>query len=480
MVRSERGLSTSSLPFSRRVLVGAGLATTGLWRLGASSAPALGARQEAASDPITWRLWLLDAVDDLRPAAPADPPSSEMDELLDYQSQRTDETTATVARWGSGPAVIPWVEIGLQLGDEFGLSGPRDARAQALLRTALYDTVLATLDAQGAYAREAPAVADSRLTPIEGVTSDGSSFPSLHAAVAGAASTVLTYLFPDAESGRFDALAKEAAESRLWAGANYPSDVEAGLTLGKAVGERAVARGQADGSDAQWDGSGRLTGEGSWVPTPPNFVETPVEPLGGTWQTWVLPSGDAVRPAPPPEYGSPLWEAELEAVQEATSNRTLEQVRIIEYWADKGPFRSFTEYALDLIERDGLDEAHTARALALMSVAQADAVIAVWDAKYTYWTERPITADPDLDMLLPTPPYPAYPSGFSAVSGSAAVVLAHLFPRAEVDLLASAAEAAAQRCWSGIHFPLDDDIGLQMGYRVGRLINKFARDDGAE
>jgi membrane-associated phospholipid phosphatase len=83
-------------------------------------------------------------------------------------------------------------------------------------------------------------------------------------------------------------------------------------------------------------------------------------------------------------------------------------------------------------------------------------------------------------MLLPTPPYPSYPSGFSAVVGSAAVVLGHLFPRAEVDLLASAAEGAAQRCWSGIHFPIDDDIGLEMGYQVGRLVNSVARDDGAE
>jgi membrane-associated phospholipid phosphatase len=60
------------------------------------------------------------------------------------------------------------------------------------------------------------------------------------------------------------------------------------------------------------------------------------------------------------------------------------------------------------------------------------------------------------------------------------VVLGHLFPRAEVDLLAAAAEAAAARCWSGIHFPLDDDIGLEMGYQVGRLVNTVARDDGAE
>jgi membrane-associated phospholipid phosphatase len=186
-----------------------------------------------------------------------------------------------------------------------------------------------------------------------------------------------------------------------------------------------------------------------------------------------------VRPAPPPAYGSPLWQAEPEAVQEATSNRTLEQVRIVNYWDAKGPIRAFTDYALDLIERDGLDDAHAARVLALMSVAQTDAAIAVWDAKYTYWTVRPITVDPDLDMLLPTPPYPSYPSGFSALAGAAAVVLGHEFPRAEVELLSSAAEAAAQRCWSGIHFPLDDDIGLEMGYQVGRLVNSVARDDGA-
>ena len=478
MTPIDRGLSVSPRLLSRRVLVGSSVAATALWHLGAT--PALGARQEASSDPTTWRTWLLDAVDEVRPSAPAGPASTEMDELLDYQSRRSDETAAIVARWGSGLAVIPWVLAGLDLADEFGFSGPRTARSQALLRTALYDTVLATLDAQGAYAREAPSVANPSLTPMDGVATDASSFPSLHAALAGAAGPVLTYLFPDAEPGRFDALAEEAATSRLWAGANYPSDVEAGLALGQAVGERAVARGKADGSDAKWDGSGRLTGEGTWEPTPPKFVETPVEPLGGTWETWVLPSGDAVRPAAPPEYGSPLWQAELEAVQDATSNRTLEQVRIVNYWADKGPFRSFTEYALDLIERDGLDDAHTARVLALMSVAQADAVIAIWDSKYTWWTERPITSDPDLDMLLPTPAYPSYPSGFSAVAGSGAVVLGHLFPRAEVDLLASAAESAAQRCWSGIHFPIDDDIGLEMGYQVGRLVNTVARDDGAE
>lgn len=468
----------SARSFSRRALVGSSLAAAALWPLGPSSAVAN--QQDAPADPTSWRTWLLTSADELRPAVPPDPTQAEIDELLDFQSRRTDDTAAMVARWGSGPAVIPWVVLGLDLSDEFGLSGPRDGHSQALLRTALYDAVIATLDAQAAYAREAPAVFDGRITPMEGVAAESSTFPSLHAAVAGAASTVFAFLFPDAEPGRFDALATEAADSRLWAGANYPSDVVAGLALGKAIGERAVARGMADATAADWDGTGRLTGEGYWEPTPPGFVEPPVEPLAGTWQPWILPSGDAVRPAPPPAYGSPLWQAELEAVQDATANRTLEQERIIGYWSSKGPFVAFTDYALDLIARDGLDDAHTARVLALMSVAQADAVIAVWDAKFTWWTVRPITADPDLDMMLPTPPYPSYPSGFSAFAGAAAAVLAHLFPRAEIELLSSAAEAAAQRCWAGIHYPIDDDVGLQMGFQVGRLVNSVARADGAE
>ena len=73
--------------------------------------------------------------------------------------------------------------------------------------------------------------------------------------------------------GPRQALAEEAATSRLWAGASYPSDVEAGLALGQEVGKLAEARGRADGSDATWDGSGQLKGEGYWEPTPPRFVE---------------------------------------------------------------------------------------------------------------------------------------------------------------------------------------------------------------
>jgi len=115
-----------------------------------------------------------------------------------------------------------------------------------------------------------------------------------------------------------------------------------------------------------------------------------------------------------------------------------------------------------------------------MGIAIADAEIAAWDGKYTYWTARPITIDPDLDVQFPTPPFPSYPSAHSTVSNAAAVVLAHLFPQDELDLLALATEAAASRSWGGIHFPIDNDAGTLLGRQVGYLVTEVARDDGAE
>jgi hypothetical protein len=67
--------------------------------------------------------------------------------------------------------------------------------------------------------------------------------------VAEVGSTVLAYLFRQESAGTFAALADEAATGRLLAARAFRSDIEAGQAIGRAVGERAVARGKADGSD---------------------------------------------------------------------------------------------------------------------------------------------------------------------------------------------------------------------------------------
>src|SRR5262249_30227869 len=128
-----------------------------------------------------------------------------------------------------------------------------------------------------------------------------------HAVVAGAASTVLAYLFPN-DAKFFNDKAEEAGRSRLLAGVQYPSDVTAGLALGRAVGELVIARAKTDGSDAEWTGT---------VPTEPGHW-TGTNPVGqtvGAWKTWVLTSGSQLRPGPPPAFDSAQEAAELAEVK---------------------------------------------------------------------------------------------------------------------------------------------------------------------
>jgi hypothetical protein len=94
------------------------------------------------------------------------------------------------------------------------------------------------------------------------------------------------------------------------------------------------------------------------------------------------------------------------------------------------------------IARDrGNSTRQNARLFALLSLAQADAAILCWEVKYRFNLWRPVTAiqgagedgnpltdaDPSWEQFLPSPPFPAYPSGHSAFSKASAQVLTHFF-----------------------------------------------------
>ncbi|HKG24986.1 MAG TPA: vanadium-dependent haloperoxidase, partial [Thermomicrobiales bacterium] len=237
-----------------------------------------------------------------------------------------------------------------------------------------------------------------------------------------------------------------------------------------------------DGADAVGNGEGP-SGPGVWEPTPPKFVDPPLEPMAGTWRTWVIADVAAARPAGPPPYGSAAWIAELTSVQEAVARRTPAQEEAARFWAGGAgtvtPGGLWIEIAHEQIRLHGLESAYAARALALTSVAIADAFVCCWDTKYAYWMARPITADPTLDALFPTPPFPSYTSGHSTISAASAV-LGHLFTFEATDLQAKAEEAKDSRLWAGIHFPIDNEVGAAMGGMVGRMVADLARNDGAE
>jgi membrane-associated phospholipid phosphatase len=425
-------------------------------------------------------MWLLGSPEELRPAAPGAPTQAEIDEVVQVQADATPETGEMVRKWGTGPANFPWTNLSFEFYTEFGTApGIPQSRFMAILQTAMHDAAIAAWDARLALARPGPAATDDRIVPAAGVNPEQASFPSEHAAVAGAAAAVLAYLLPDAEAGRFDALAIEAGESRIAAGAAFRSDIDAGLAIGQAVGELAVARAMDDGSDAEWDPSTRPTGPGTWQPTPPMFVDPPLFPLGGTRKTWVMTSSDQYRPIPPPEHGSPIWQSELEAVQDAAANRTFEMERAAVWWGTSSPVVHYTTWSQQLISRAGLGLPQAAQILADVNVAIDDALIGVWDGKFFYWYSRPITEDPEIVTAVPTPPYPAYPGGYSAVVGAASTVVGHNFPEAAVEMEKRAWEAACSRLWAGIHYPMDNDAGLALGRQVGRLVNARTRGNGA-
>src|SRR5437868_10561836 len=120
------------------------------------------------------------------------------------------------------------------------------------------------------YHRSAPAAVDGRVHPL--VDAVGvPSYPSEHAAVAAAAASVLSYLFPFEDTLAFHKLEKDAGESRIIAGVAYRSDVDAGYAIGRAVALRVIARASVDNSDAPW-GSVLPTEQYTWRPTPPKRV----------------------------------------------------------------------------------------------------------------------------------------------------------------------------------------------------------------
>ena len=123
----------------------------------------------------------------------------------------------------------------------------------ALLSVAIYDATLAAWDSKYAYNRPRPTAFDPSLTAAL-QNPQSPSYPSEHAVVAGAASTVLAYLFPD-KADDFKTRAEEAVQVWVQAGVHYPSDVKAGLELGRAVGALVVEWGETG-----WLGQDRKRG----------------------------------------------------------------------------------------------------------------------------------------------------------------------------------------------------------------------------
>jgi membrane-associated phospholipid phosphatase len=433
-----------------------------------------------------WHTWVLSSAQQIAVPAPPAPESAaaraDVDELRRVARTRTAAMAQRARAAAHRSPIEPWMNVNFELVANRAKNPVAASRAYGLLSVAMYDATVAAWNAKYRYRRSAPRDVGALAAP-----GPDPSYPSEHAVIAGAASRVLAYLYPERPAARLDAMAQRLARERVVAGLNYPSDTRAGLALGRAVGDAIIAHARHDGADRTWDGVRPRT-KGSWEP-PPGSLARPVSPMGGTWHTWVMTSGHEFRPPPFPAYGSPAYRAQAQAVADAKLHLTPQQRRAALFWAGgQGtalPPGIWNQVVLGYLRREPESLPRETRVLALLNVAQADAGVASWDAKYAYWVTRPQNAIRDLGIdrrwkpLIKTPFFPAYISGHATYSGAAGEVMAYLFPKDAKLFRAKAKEAADSRVWGGIHYPLDGSEGLKVGRRIGALVVAQARKDGA-
>jgi hypothetical protein len=321
---------------------------------------------------------------------------------------------------------------------------------------------------------------------------------SVTAAAAQSAYTALVALLPN-QKAQFDAL----LESSLGSVPDGQAKTD-GVAWGQSVAQAILAARANDGS-ANNPPYTPGSDPGEWRPTLPANAPA-LLPGWGDVTPFGVGNVASFVPAGPPELSSQEYADEFTEVKllgsKTSVDRTADQTEIAQFWADGAgtftPPGHWNAIASDLAQSDGLSLLRTARLLAQLDIADADAAIVCWKTKYTYNFWRPITAiradfdgndqtipDDQWEPLLTTPPFPEYTSGHSTFSGAASTVLAAYFgadrafsadsdggsvTRNFTSFSQAAAEAGQSRIYGGIHFPSANQDGLACGRSIGAYV----------
>jgi len=245
-------------------------------------------------------------------------------------------------------------------------------------------------------------------------------------------------------------------------------------------------------------------GPGLWVPLPGQMA---VQPFWADQMTAFVSPAASCNPAPPvysETPGSTFYDQALE-VYEVSTHLTPEQLTIARFWADGpgsigGPGHSLSTTSQVLVEV-GANLEQAAEAFARVGIADADALLSCWSAKYTYNRIRPITyirslIDAAYTTPLPTPAFPEYTSAHSVQTAAALNTLQILFgdvgytdhthdaedfaPRSFATLTDSMNETGISRLYGGIHFRAAIVDGFAQGRCVAAKVNALPWRRGGE
>jgi hypothetical protein len=406
----------------------------------------------------------------------------------------TNETNNILSAHVSAPgtnAVLDWDATLLNAIQQDGTAPPLASRHAAIMHTAIYDAV--------------NGIAGQYRPYFTTVSEDFAAGASPDAAIVQAAFQVLSDLYPGQRANFVEQRDRSLAE--------IPdgSAKTRGIAVGQFVADRILAARRNDGSGGAQDRYLPSTTPGSYQPTRlDNFV---LYPEWGEVTPFIIPSVASFRTSGPPSFGGSRYGDELNEVQQIgginSSIRTADQSEVAAFWAYDRPdtFRptaQWNQIAEVVALQTGTSLLDSARVFAAINVAQADAGIVAWDAKYTYNQLRPITAirqadsdgnpetigNPNWQSLLPTPPFPDYVAGHSTFGAAAAGVLTFFYgddyqlsvtsqeipgiSRSFSSFEQAAIENGLSRIYGGVHVTSADQDGLLIGQAVADYVTRNA------
>lgn len=223
----------------------------------------------------------------------------------------------------------------------------------------------------------------------------------------------------------------------------------------------------------------------------------------GNWKPYVLASSGEIAVAQPAGATTDDYKNELKKLKETVDAVTAQQRERVNYWGAGAVYR-WNEIGRELAARyntppastpDGkypLPDAanplkdpkfpfanppYTAHALAYLSVAQYDALVAAWNYKFKYNRKAPSKNDASIKTLLPVSELPSYPSEDAVVAEASCAILKAMFPGEVPYLEAKLAEHKSSRMWAGMNVESDITAGAELGKAVGAKIMARARTD---
>lgn len=404
-----------------------------------------------------WKTWLLDNPEQISIAAPVSQSVKGQLQAVRQRISGVDQKgMEEIKYWNAGAPAYRWNQIAPKLIEQ---------KPELMLRTptawmniAIYDATVLAWKEKIRYKRNRPHLLDPSIKPLIDAPLTYA-YPCEHSVTAAAAAHVLSYFFPDKKDSILS-LAHAASQSRIDAGVQLESDVEAGWSLGEQVAKKIIEKAKLDDSAKEWKGEVNKDPR-KWTGAYPMGIQlTQFTPL-------VIQAPNQFRPAAPPDFEEDM--KSLKSFKQTFKSRSLAY-----YWANSGGYGFWSEVAgTKMFEYRMMDDAPAvARIYAVLHTAYHDAAIAIMDAKYAYWGIRPAQHDTTYKPLISTPPFPGYPSGHAAGAATTSAVLGHFFPADAAVFQQFAQDCADSRFYAGIHFRTDNETGLSMGRELGKYVVK--------